>query len=69
MMDMWDWFEAHKVNKARNQILEKIELLELAAVAVEALYIELQGHALSDQYEVGYADAIAQAVKVIRGMK
>lgn len=69
MIDMWDWFEAHKVNKTRNEVLEKIELLELAAVAVEALCVELQGHALSDQYEVGYNDAIAQAAKVIRGMK
>jgi hypothetical protein len=44
-------------------------LLENAALAVESLFIEVQGHTPFQLYENGYADAIAKAAEVIRRMK
>lgn len=49
--------------------MEGEDYLETAAMAVEALFIEMQGHAPSQLYEDGYADAIAAAAKVIRRLK
>ena len=48
---------------------EAEKLLENAAIAVESLFVEMQGHAPADLYEDGYADAIASAASVIRCMK
>jgi hypothetical protein len=62
-MKDWSWLGLHKINRSES------ETLEIAAMAVESLFVTLQGHAPSEQYEDGYADAIAHAAEVIRSLK
>ena len=49
--------------------MDRSEILEQAAIAVESLFVEMQGHTPNEMYEDGYADAIASAASVIRLQK
>jgi len=58
----WNWLSLYKNNKT------EAEVLGLAAIAIESLFVKLQGRAPSQQYEDGYADGIAAAAKLLREM-